>query len=377
MKRKWTRHEELSIIRGESILRDEYLNYMRFEENRRPLFTEIFGPIIGLKEEWEAQGASQQELDFSAFRYRCEKRHDISAKTGFFGGVPEVVIAETAEDIISQDSYGRRMRLVKGSATLPLPLDFPVRGWEDWLRFRHHYQFTADRFQPGWLETARQKQAEGCVLSLSIPGGFDELRQLMGEEAVCLAVYDQPDLLTDMLNTITETVLKIVDQVSSAVVIDRLFVHEDMAGKSGPLFGPRAVRRFIHPYYRQVWDLAAERGTMVFDQDSDGNMNAVIEAFLEAGINAMHPVEPAAGMDMVQLRCKYGDRLAFTGGIDKHVLRRSREEIEAELEYKLPPMIHSGGCVLALDHRIPNGTPLQNYRYYIQKVWDIINRETR
>ena len=29
-----------------------------------------------------------------------------------------------------------------------------------------------------------------------------------------------------------------------------------------------------------------------------------------------------------------------------------------------------------LDHRIPNGTPLENYRFYIQKAWEIMNRES-
>jgi hypothetical protein len=38
-------------------------------------------------------------------------------------------------------------------------------------------------------------------------------------------------------------------------------------------------------------------------------------------------------------------------------------------------MIASGGCVLALDHRIPNGTPLENYRFYVDKVWKIFERE--
>ena len=29
----------------------------------------------------------------------------------------------------------------------------------------------------------------------------------------------------------------------------------------------------------------------------------------------------------------------------------------------------------SLDHRIPNGTPLENYRFYIKKAWEIIERE--
>jgi len=154
-----------------------------------------------------------------------------------------------------------------------------------------------------------------------------------------------------------------------------LCIHEDLAGKSGPLAGPKQIAEFLKPYYRRVWDLLHDRGARLFDQDSDGNLAPVLEAFLECGVNCMHPMEPAAGMDVVCVREQYGARLAFYGGLDKHVLRRSREEIVAELEYKLPPLIQSGGCVFALDHRIPNGTPLANYRFYVTKAWDIMERE--
>jgi uroporphyrinogen-III decarboxylase len=157
--------------------------------------------------------------------------------------------------------------------------------------------------------------------------------------------------------------------------VDLLSVHEDMAGKSGPLAGPKQIKEFIGPYYRRIWDLLAERGARVFDQDSDGNMNPVIDAFLEAGVNCMHPMEPAADMDIVQIRERYGTRLAFYGGLDKHVIRQSPAAIEAELERKIPPMVRTGGCVLGLDHRIPNGTPLANYRFYIRKAWEIMDRE--
>ncbi len=75
-----------------------------------------------------------------------------------------------------------------------------------------------------------------------------------------------------------------------------------------------------------------------------------------------------------RVRRTYGKRLAFMGGLDKHVLRRSRQEIAAELERKIPPMVQTGGCVLGLDHRIPGGTPLSHYRFYIEKAWEIIER---
>ncbi len=369
---RWPTHADLAIRKTPTVGRREYLDHMTFQRNERPLFTEIFGPLLGLKEEWYAQGATPEELDFSAFRYRCERRAGLPAPTGLLGGYEPVVLEETDDYRITRDELGRTMKLCKASATLPLPLDHPVKDMDDWLKIKPWYQFSEERLSRDWRGAARRAQEADAVISVSIPGGFDEPRQLMGEENLCIAYYEQPELIHDILGTIGDTAFRVLDRISAEVPIDRLFVHEDMAGKSGPLAGPDQIRTFIAPYYRRIWDMLQERGARLFDQDSDGNMNPVIDAFLDAGINCMHPMEPAAGMDIVKVRETYGNRLAFYGGIDKHVLRQSREAIRRELKYKVPPMLATGGCVLAVDHRIPNGTPLENYRFYIETMWEMI-----
>jgi hypothetical protein len=371
---KWKEHADLAIKKTPMVGREEYLNFLTFRKNERPLFTEIFGPLIGLKEEWEAQGATLAELDFSAFRYRCEQRGFLNVNTGLLDGHPEQILEETDTFRLWRDALGRTMKLSKGFATLPLPQDYPVKTMDDWLKIRHWYEFSEQRLAGEWLEQAQRFLTEDQVICVSIPGGFDEPRNLMGEETLCLAYYQQPELIHDILETIGDTAFQVLERVSRKVRLDLLFVHEDMAGKAGPLIGPKLVEQFITPYYHKVWDLLHSRGARLFDQDSDGDMRAIIPAFLEAGINCLHPMEPAANMDIVQLRQQYGHRLAFYGGIDKHVLRKSQQEILAELEYKIPPMVKSGGCVLALDHRIPNGTPLENYRFYINKVWELIEK---
>ena len=375
-KLKWKNHADLAIKKTPTVRREEYLDYMTFQSNERPLFTEIFGPIIGLKEEWEEQGATPEELDFSAFKYRLEARGGIPVNTGMLGGYPTKFIEETDEYILSRDNLGRTMKLSKLAATIALPLDYPVENMDDWLKIKPWYEFSEARFGKDWEDIARRHLEAGRVVQVSIPGGFDEPRKHMGEEALCISYYEQPELVHEILNTIADTAFRVLDRVSATVQVDLLSVHEDMAGKSGSLAGPKQIDEFIKPYYRRIWDMLAHRGARLFDQDSDGDMNSVIPAFLDAGVNCMHPMEPAAGMDIVKIREKYGKRLALYGGIDKHVLRRSKEEIVAELEYKIPPMIATGGCVIALDHRIPNGTPLKNYRFYVRKVWEIIDRET-
>lgn len=113
----------------------------------------------------------------------------------------------------------------------------------------------------------------------------------------------------------------------------------------------------------------------MFSQDSDGNMEGVIPSFLDAGINVMYPCEPAAGMDITQLRKQYGARLGIKGGIDKFALRGSKSDILRELEKKLSPIMRKGGTVFALDHRIPNGVPIENYRYYVNTAREMLGLE--
>ena len=265
------------------------------------------------------------------------------------------------------------MHLPKGTATLALPVSFPVETMDDWRRLKHHYTFAPERIEEPLLPLACKARAEGCVIVAPMPGGFDEPRQLLGEENLCLAYYEDPELIHDILATLSETAFKVIERATRETPLDLLFVHEDMAGRSGPLIGPSQVREFITPYYRRIWDLAQDRGARLFDQDSDGDMRPVIPAFLEAGVNLMHPMEPAAGMDVADIRDTYGEQLAFYGGLDKFALVKGKEAIDAELAHKLPLLMKTGGCMPGLDHRIPAEVTLENYRYYIQRVWEYLD----
>src|SRR6056297_2363966 len=133
-------HAKLRIKKGMEVRREEFLDYMTFEENRPPLFTEIFGPIVGLKEEWKEQGASPEELDMSAFKYRRHALGGVPVSTGYIGGAGEEILEETDEYVIARDARGRTVKLFTQSATLPLPLDYPVADMDDWLQVKPHYE---------------------------------------------------------------------------------------------------------------------------------------------------------------------------------------------------------------------------------------------
>ena len=44
--------------------------------------------------------------------------------------------------------------------------------------------------------------------------------------------------MQDILNTLRDMTTRVIQQVADRITIDQLSVHEDFAGKSGPLIGP-------------------------------------------------------------------------------------------------------------------------------------------
>ncbi len=351
--------------------REEYVAHMLFEDVGKEMFTELFGPLVGLDDEWKSQGATDAERDLSAFGFdfvdvahvgNCKPITDITPQ----------VLEDNSEYRISIDEMGRKVKLIKSSATIPLPFSHPVETFDDWLKIKHWYEFDEKRIDKEALQRAKKLQEQGSLVVLEVLGGFDEPRQLLGEENLCIACYDEPELIKDILDTIGDTAVKIIERTSDIVTIDNLFIHEDMAGKSGPLMGPIQIDEFLAPYYKQCWDCASAYGTKLFSQDSDGNIMAVIDSFLKCGVNIFYPFEPAAGMDMVEARAKYGKAFAVKGGLDKLALREDKATIRKELEYKLGKSMLKGGTAFALDHRIPNGVSIENYRYYVELAREML-----
>lgn len=334
---------------------------------------ELFGPLVGLEDEWIKQGASDEEISLIAFDFDYVNNIFCGGQTGIMRDVKEKIIEETQDYKITIDEYGRTVKLFKKSATIPLPLDYPVKCMEDWLRIKPSFTFHPNRIQTDQAILAKKKAfEEGYIVRGTIPGGFDIPRQLMGEEALCYAYYDQPELIHDIMDTLCDTTYRVMDAITDIVTVDHVLIHEDLAGKSGPLIGPSIMKEFISPYFKKVNHMLKEKGTSIISVDSDGNIEPLLEEYMQCGINEIYPMEPAAGMDMVRTKKKYGHAFAYKGGIDKMVLLQSKNEILRELEYKLGSVMRDGGVAFGLDHRIPNGVSMDNYRFYVNSAREIL-----
>jgi hypothetical protein len=134
-------------------------------------------------------------------------------------------------------------------------------------------------------------------------GYYWRAREWMGTENLSYAWYDEPAMIEDMMEFITDFTIETSRPVFAAgVKPDYVFINEDLSMKNGPLLSPDMYRRFILPQMKRLVSFLKSSGVRWVIVDTDGNCELVIPHFLEAGVDAIWPMERASDMDPLALR---------------------------------------------------------------------------
>ncbi len=287
------------------------------------------------------------------------------------------VVEEDEETVLFVNHEGILMRQRKDQpmSSMPQFVRFPVETREDFRRF------WAERMRPdlearigeGWQEKLRAERAQPLpfiVISDRWGGFFGPLRNLVGVERLCTLFYDDPAFVEEMMDANADLTIAIMDQVLEVISIDAFAFWEDMAYKTGPLLSPAMARKYMLPRYRRVVEFLRGRGVEIIGLDSDGQIDPLIPVWLDAGLNMLYPFETQAGMDVLEVRRKYGKDLLIWGGIDKRAVAHGPAAIDAELE-RVRPLIEEGGYLPHTDHSFPPDVSFANYRYFMGKLAEV------
>jgi len=114
--------------------------------------------------------------------------------------------------------------------------------------------------------------------------------------------------------------------------IDLVFVSDDVGTQQSLLMSPAAFDEFLFPRLKAWCDTVHEHGAKVFFH-TDGAAEPLIPRLIQAGIDVLNPIQHACpGMDRASLKAKYGDAIAFHGGIENQQILPfgTPEEVAAE-----------------------------------------------
>jgi uroporphyrinogen decarboxylase len=257
-------------------------------------------------------------------------------------------------------------------------IEFPVKSRRDWQRYRKERLDPDDpqRLAGDWLERARGWVARGEPVQLgSYPdvGIFGSVRWLLGDEECLIAFIEQPDLVHEIMDHMTDIYLSVFNKVVSAGVrVDVIHIWEDMCGRQGPLISPAMWDEFMSPCYRRIKRFADKHGIPLISVDTDGRPDLIVPNMMAAGVNYIYPWEVAAGCDVNAVRARWPE-LGLMGGFDKRVLVHSRSAIDRELE-RIRPAMEKGRYIPELDHLIPSVVQWENFFYFCQRRKELVGK---
>lgn len=326
-----------------------------------------FGYWAQLYAEWHEQGLPADiKTERAADNYfGLDHRMTLSPRLGLIPPFESKTLRVVDGRRVYQDNQGVICEVHEsGDATIPHFLEYPIKDRDSWLRFKERLNpDSPEREIKNIDEIAERARNSDVPVGINIGSLFGKPRDWTGFEQIALLAYDAPDVIDDMVETQCQLIIRGITPLLERIQFDYAGGWEDFCFNNGPILSPAMLRQFLLPRYKRIAALLRQHGVDVIWTDCDGNINQVVDIWLEAGYNCMFPIEVRSGSDPVGLRRRYGKQILLLGGYDKTALLRGREDILAELK-RLAPIVEEGGFVPHVDHRVPAGVPLENYLYY-------------
>lgn len=240
--------------------------------------------------------------------------------------------------------------------------EFDAYPWPDDVGAPHRYSGMAER-----VATA---QAKGKAVFASGLNFFEHPWALAGFEKTMLGMaMDEPWARKLFTRHAADLVAK-AEQIALTGA-DILQTGSDMATQIAPLMSPDMWREWIFPIMRDA--IAAARrikpDILVF-YHSDGNVEPLIEGFIEAGVDILDPIQPEC-MDIAAVKRKYGSRLSFHGGIGVQSVMPfgTPQEVRETVRRTIETMSAGGGGYLcSTAHMIRPEVPWANVMAFVETV---------
>jgi uroporphyrinogen decarboxylase len=185
-------------------------------------------------------------------------------------------------------------------------------------------------------------------------------------ENLLLDYYDNPRLAHELAEMVIDYKIRLMRKAIREGA-DAVVSGDDYANQHGTVMSPQHFRQFVLPYLKRTIDAAHDEGAP-FIKHTDGDIWAILDDLVQAGIDALDPIEPAAGMDIGEVKAKYGDRIEVIGNVDcSFVLTRGTvEEVEEAVKETIAKASPGGGHILASSNSIHPAVKPENYKAMVE-----------
>jgi hypothetical protein len=198
---------------------------------------------------------------------------------------------------------------------------------------------------------------------------------MRGEENFWIDVVEDPDWTRAFVDRVVDHIITVAVEGMKRFGLQEtgIAIYDDVASSAGPFVGPKHYERIFLPPLRRMIKAYKDAGARWIMHHADGNVLPLLDMWVDAGVDAINPVEFRVGMDPVKIRQQYGNRLVCVGGLDNCAIlpRGDRGEIHDHVMH-LVEAGRGGGFVFG-PHSIGPDISLETMKYVLDLLQEYGN----
>ncbi len=203
---------------------------------------------------------------------------------------------------------------------------------------------------------------------------FERAHAMQGMDKFLRNMFKYPDFAEALM-------VKIADHCKTLMAaflaeldgnVDIIKIGDDLGTQESLMISPEMYRRILKPIHADFIAFIRERTRAKVFFHTDGDVEPLIDDFIEIGVDILNPIQTSAGKmaDLAGLKKRFGMNIVFCGAIDTHHVlpHGTPEEVRQEVKRVIDLLGPGGGCMIGPVHTIMNDVPGENVLAMVDAV---------
>ena len=183
-----------------------------------------------------------------------------------------------------------------------------------------------------------------------------------------IAMYEEPERLKAESRRRVDEALERAARLAHTGLLDGYTLGADYCFNVNPFFSPEQFAEFIVPDLKRVIAGYHELGYYAV-KHTDGNILPILDQLVDCGPDALHSLDPQAGVDLADVKRRYGNRVALCGNVNCGLLQTgTEEECAADTRRALRQGMEGWGYIFCTSNCAYTGLPLARYEL-MHSIW--------
>ena len=325
--------------------------------DRMPLFDGFWGEFV---ENWRKEKGIGQEINIRDY-YGIDLSVPVADET-FFPSAKGVIRKER-DYLVSRDGWGRTVKTKKDSY-FSETVDTVLKSRNDLDNLKFESANLDSRYKR-FLEKVKEEKKKRAVFC-KIGGPFIRSSFIRGEAEFLMDLVSDKSFAKALVEKVADHLVSIgLESLRKGNLYDTgVWIYDDMGSNDAPMFSPKTFEQIFLPVYKTMVNTLKEAGAKKVILHCDGNIVSFLDMVIEAGIDGINPVEPKAGMHILELKKKYGDKLSYIGGVDNAFVLPSGDK--EKIKRHILPILEAGkeGGIVIGTHSIGPDISVETYDFY-------------